>query len=175
MRNQKEALFLLLTMLLGCESPGDRASRERREAVLTSLETVDPQDGISQAEATLIAEAYFGTFVAGCGFADEPRLRSGAWVSVPRVGYGGEPLPAPITIDARNGAASLPGCPAVGSVQQLRAVVRLGGPRPDTREWPPCWHGLWSGRKRVVQPGIAADRAAAPTAESLNVGRTSRF
>jgi hypothetical protein len=149
MGTREKGSSLLLAMVLACEASGDRETRVRQDALAAELGNIDMGNGISQQEARLIADAYFRTFVAGCGFAEEPRSAGDTWESVPRVGYSGEPLLSPIRIDARTGAANLPGCPTMRTIQQLRDVIRSGGHKPDIREWPACWHALWPSRKKA--------------------------
>jgi hypothetical protein len=102
------------------------------------LGKISATNGIRYADARVLTEAYFGTFLSGCGFAERPTLRRGVWRARARVGFAGELLPDAIEVDARTGAIGFPGCPAFHTLEEFRdAVERAQREPPDGLL--PCW------------------------------------
>ncbi len=69
------------------------------------LQTVDASNGIDQAEAYIIAEAYFIYHISGCGYPAEPESENENWVSKTQIGIVGKPGP-PILINKKTGDIS---------------------------------------------------------------------
>lgn len=67
-----------------------------------SLQAVNANDGIDQAEAYVIAEAYFYYQISSCGYAAEPESDVGNWISKTRIGIVGKSGP-PILINKQTG------------------------------------------------------------------------
>jgi hypothetical protein len=58
---------------------------------IASLADVDPSDGISEAEAKMIAETYFNKHV-GCGTYEGVSDSSESWIVEGKTGYSGDPI-----------------------------------------------------------------------------------
>ena len=101
------------------------------------LAAIDAHDGIDGAEAYSLMQIYFGAFLAGCGFPEQPTLSNGMWRAPIRVGVAGQPLPDLLTVGARSGEVHFPGCPRFASITSLRAGVLQSLAKP--RSGVPCW------------------------------------
>jgi hypothetical protein len=95
-------------------------TRARARAILAAVSSAD---GIDRSEARMIAGAYFMLDVSGCGFAGEPERDGDSWTSVAHVGYGGQPDPEPIRIDARTGGVRGPGAHEFATLEAFRAAI----------------------------------------------------
>lgn len=69
---------------------------------LASLCEVDSSDGINQAEAYIVDEAYFLYQISGCGYAAEPVSEDKNWMSKTQIGIVGKPGP-PIYVNKETG------------------------------------------------------------------------
>src|SRR6478609_5411738 len=95
------AIGLVLAVTSCVHARGDREAKQRRAERAAKLDSISSQDGIQLEEARILANTYFTSFIAGCGFADDPVLTAGTWRSVPRVGYAGDRLTKSIDIDSK--------------------------------------------------------------------------
>jgi hypothetical protein len=129
------ALLLIALQAFGCAAPEGVAPARDLGAELAKISA---RNGIRYAEARTLTEAYFETFLSGCGFAEGPRRHWGVWRARARVGFAGELLPGAIEVDARTGAIGFPGCPAFHTLEEFRdAVERAQREPPDGLL--PCW------------------------------------
>jgi hypothetical protein len=140
LRRRWTKLGALLWALLaaGCAAPQRVASPWDPEAELAKIEKINVTNGIRYAEARTLTEAYFGTFLSGCGFAEGPRRHHGVWRSRARVGFAGELLPGAIEVDARTGAIGFPGCPVFRTLEEFRDAVERAQREPSEGLLP-CW------------------------------------
>ncbi len=70
-----------------------------------AMKLVVAADGIDRSEAAVIAWAYFGSRISGCGFTGEPESNDKHWVTPVYFGYAGVPI-EPIFIDKQTGAVT---------------------------------------------------------------------
>jgi hypothetical protein len=112
------ALALLATLLTGCALFDDDVEERRREHE-EALRSVDPQDGIDEREAGLLADGYFGTYISGCGVVGPVTVHDDRWEVIPYVGIAALPGP-PIRIDVRTGETSWPAGPTVTATSLVR-------------------------------------------------------
>jgi len=99
----KHLLILALSCLLcACATPYPTADDLRRQLQAQMQEGV-VEDGISAAEAEVIAQSYFFRFGLGCGVAN--RITDGGefWISPTYTGIAAMPTREPIRIDKHTG------------------------------------------------------------------------
>lgn len=119
----KLALLSVLTTLCGCATEAERSIAAQRKApcnlqlggtyndTYRAAAKIDPQKGIGECEANILASAYFFAYISLCGGTSFPKDHGYAWVATTAVGYGGAPGP-PVTVK-RNGLTYSPGGPIV--------------------------------------------------------------
>jgi hypothetical protein len=94
---------LVLLGMSGCGAlTGDR-TQDARHVPSDAMRLVVAADGINQSEAAVIAWAYFGSRISGCGATGEPESKDRHWVTPVYAGYAGVPI-EPIFIDKQTGA-----------------------------------------------------------------------
>lgn len=76
---------------------------DQRRQLQAQLREVVVDDGISAAEADVIAQSYFMRFGPGCGAAARVTDGGAFWVSSTAVGYAAVPTREPIRIDKHMG------------------------------------------------------------------------
>jgi hypothetical protein len=104
-------LLALSCVLCGCATyPTVDARRHQLEA---QLRGVVADDGISAAEADVIAQSYFLRFGPGCGAAAPVTDGGALWVASTVVGYAAVPTREPIRIDKHTGSVTWSDGPAI--------------------------------------------------------------
>ncbi len=123
-------LFVLAAQagnLIGAEP----AAEGIEHAMTTALAAVDPDDGIDADEARILAQAYLGAAVSGCGGVGDVRAEGEAWVWDSLVGRGARPGPQ-IRV-ARDGTSiSAAGHPSV----RIAAGAVVVAPAAETGDRP---------------------------------------
>jgi hypothetical protein len=111
MRNVTSLLLALTCILCGCASYP--TNDDHRRQLQVQLREVIAGDGISKAEADVIAQSYFLRFGPGCGVA-APVTNGGAfWVSTTSVGCAAIPTREPIRIDKHTGRVTWSSGPTI--------------------------------------------------------------
>jgi len=77
----------------------------------TVVEGVNLKVGVTQDQASAMAQIYFGRYIAGCGGADTPVDRGESWEITPRMGIAGTKSGKQIIIEKHSGQVSFPGGP----------------------------------------------------------------
>jgi len=132
------AIVLIMLSAMSCAGPGpDNGSIVVDSDVKAALARVNADNGIGYAEARVLTEAYFATFLSGCGFAEGPTQQRGVWRSKARVGFAGDPLPGAIEVDAKTGAIGYQRCPRFRNVEEFRDAVERADREPASDL--PCW------------------------------------
>lgn len=97
------ASALALLALSGCTAATADRAQDAPQEPFDAINLVVAADGIDRSEAAVIAWAYFGSKISGCGGTGEPESRDGRWVTPVYFGYAGVPI-EPIFVDKRSGA-----------------------------------------------------------------------
>ena len=95
---KRTLLIISLAVLLSSVLVVEASSQEE----IDPLQQVVASNGIDQAEAYIIAEAYFVYYISGCGYPAEPESADKNWVSKTQIGIVGKPGP-PILINKETG------------------------------------------------------------------------
>ncbi len=98
--------ILGVIVLVGCGSPGAKSSGES-EAAKAYPEAVEFPNGVSESDATVIAQNYFKKYYGVCGYLGGARSDGNSWVFAPKVGYGGMPV-GEIRVDKSSGVITRP-------------------------------------------------------------------
>ena len=96
-----KTITLLIFSLAFVLSPAFVAAASSQDNI-DPLQTVDATNGIDQAEAYIMAEAYFIYHISGCGYPAEPESANENWASKTQIGIVGKPGP-PIFINKETG------------------------------------------------------------------------
>ncbi len=107
-------LFLLAgnAVAQALESGDDTSRCGSLKKELSDLENIRVEDGVSQEEAAILAQAYFVNFVSGCGSAAFPDDRGDSWAFQARKGLAGV-VAGEVFIDKKNGTISFAGNPTI--------------------------------------------------------------
>lgn len=114
---------LALLALSGCGAVTGNRSQEIRYEPSDAMNLVAVADGIDRSEAAVIAWAYFGSRISGCGFTGEPESEDKHWVAPVYFGNAGVPL-EPIFIDKQTGA-----------ITWRNATITLAQLKKDVAQW----------------------------------------
>ena len=94
-------LLTLLCILCGCAV--HLTVDDQRRQLEAQLRDIVVDDGISEAEANVIAQNYFLRFGPGCGAASHVADGGAFWIANAAVGVAGVPTREPIRIDKHTG------------------------------------------------------------------------
>ena len=105
-------LVVFLSFSSWAESSGSSSTTldEAERRMQNEIKTVDLSYGVSEEEARVIASAYFGNYVSGCGSIFEVKDQGEYWAVSTLVGFGAEPG-EDIFVDKTSGRTTSKGFP----------------------------------------------------------------
>ena len=111
------AFFVAALTMVACAS--ERVTGSQSNDLSNVVAAVDLKAGITQVQASAIAEWYFQHYISGCGAVTEVSDKGDVWELTPLIGYAATPDPNPIIISKHSGEVSWKGGPAFETTGQM--------------------------------------------------------